>query len=183
MELSLFCNDYHKPNSVSTFDIYPMPRVDELIERLGRAHFISTLDLRKVYWQVPSQLERKPPLALPLSTDRTGSFPLGCMGHRQHFSTWWTPGFLNREGFGAAPRGKSKYSQEFPRTPHQSTGTCHLGVGRILPMLHPWFLPLPSYRPDQKRAPRKHFIDQRKPRKASKVWSTDYPTCAPYTRF
>ena len=30
-----------------------MPRVDELIERLGPARYLSTLDLTKGYWQVP----------------------------------------------------------------------------------------------------------------------------------
>lgn len=48
-----FCNDFRKLNEVSQFDSYPMPRVDELIVRLGRARYISTLDLTKGYWQVP----------------------------------------------------------------------------------------------------------------------------------
>jgi hypothetical protein len=30
-----------------------MPRVDELIDRLGKARYISTLKLTKGYWQVP----------------------------------------------------------------------------------------------------------------------------------
>ena len=48
-----FCNDFRKLNEISNFDAYPMPRVDELMERLGPARFISTLDLTKGYWQVP----------------------------------------------------------------------------------------------------------------------------------
>ena len=48
-----FCNDFRKLNEISKFDAYPMPRVDELIERLGKARYISTLDLTKGYWQVP----------------------------------------------------------------------------------------------------------------------------------
>uniref|UniRef100_A0A8C6LCR8 ribonuclease H n=1 Tax=Nothobranchius furzeri TaxID=105023 RepID=A0A8C6LCR8_NOTFU len=48
-----FCVDFSKLNAVSVFDAYPMPRVDELIERLGKAMFLSTLDLCKGYWQVP----------------------------------------------------------------------------------------------------------------------------------
>lgn len=48
-----FCNDFLKLNEISSFDGYPMPRVDELLGRLGRARFISTLDLIKGYWQVP----------------------------------------------------------------------------------------------------------------------------------
>lgn len=48
-----FCNDFRKVNEILKFDAYPMPRVDELIEQLGPARFVSTLDLTKGYWQVP----------------------------------------------------------------------------------------------------------------------------------
>ncbi|KAL1261366.1 hypothetical protein QQF64_006631 [Cirrhinus molitorella] len=30
-----FCNDFRRLNEVSEFDGYPMPRVDELLDRLG----------------------------------------------------------------------------------------------------------------------------------------------------
>ncbi|KAL0192170.1 hypothetical protein M9458_010466, partial [Cirrhinus mrigala] len=36
-----------------------MPRVDELLDRLGGARFISTLDLTKGYWQVPLSVESR----------------------------------------------------------------------------------------------------------------------------
>lgn len=42
-----FCVDYRKVNDVSKFDAYPMPRVDELLDRLGTARFFTTLDLTK----------------------------------------------------------------------------------------------------------------------------------------
>ncbi|KAL0148818.1 hypothetical protein M9458_055827 [Cirrhinus mrigala] len=58
-----FCNDYRRLNEVSDFDSYPMPRVDELLERLGRARYITTLDLTKGYWQVPLSEEAKPKTA------------------------------------------------------------------------------------------------------------------------
>uniref|UniRef100_A0A3B1KDF6 Gypsy retrotransposon integrase-like protein 1 n=1 Tax=Astyanax mexicanus TaxID=7994 RepID=A0A3B1KDF6_ASTMX len=48
-----FCNDFRRLNSISRFDSYPMPRVDDLIDRLGKARYVSTLDLTKGYWQVP----------------------------------------------------------------------------------------------------------------------------------
>ncbi|CAJ0928317.1 unnamed protein product [Ranitomeya imitator] len=54
-----FCNNYQKLNEVSKFDAYPMPRVDELIERLGHARYITTLDLTKGYWQIPMAQEAK----------------------------------------------------------------------------------------------------------------------------
>uniref|UniRef100_A0A9J7YCJ2 Gypsy retrotransposon integrase-like protein 1 n=1 Tax=Cyprinus carpio carpio TaxID=630221 RepID=A0A9J7YCJ2_CYPCA len=58
-----FCNDFRRLNEVSEFDGYPMPRVDELLDRLGRARFISTLDLTKGYWQVPLTEQTKPKTA------------------------------------------------------------------------------------------------------------------------
>ncbi len=58
-----FCNDYRRLNEVSQFDGYPMPRVDELLDRLGRARYISTLDLTKGYWQVPLSESAKPKTA------------------------------------------------------------------------------------------------------------------------
>ncbi|KYO33546.1 hypothetical protein Y1Q_0008723 [Alligator mississippiensis] len=34
-------------NAADKFDAYLMPRVDELVENIGQAHYISTLDLTK----------------------------------------------------------------------------------------------------------------------------------------
>ena len=48
-----FSNNFRKLNDVSDFDAYPMSRVDEMIERLGPARYLTTLDLTKGYWQVP----------------------------------------------------------------------------------------------------------------------------------
>jgi len=44
-----FCVDYRKVNAVSKFAAHPMPRVDELLDRLSTARFYSTLDLTKGY--------------------------------------------------------------------------------------------------------------------------------------
>ena len=48
-----FCVDYRKLNKVAKFDAYPMPRIEELIDTIGPAQVISTLDLAKGYWQIP----------------------------------------------------------------------------------------------------------------------------------
>ncbi|KAK7939750.1 hypothetical protein WMY93_003076 [Mugilogobius chulae] len=39
-------------NAISNFDPYPMPRIDELLERCGGAAYITTLDLSRGYWQL-----------------------------------------------------------------------------------------------------------------------------------
>ena len=46
------CVDYRRLNQVTQEDRYPMPRVEELLEQLGSARFITTLDLTKGYYQV-----------------------------------------------------------------------------------------------------------------------------------
>ena len=48
-----FCTDFRKVNSVTKSDTYPLPRVDDCIDHVGKAKFVSTFDLLKGYWQVP----------------------------------------------------------------------------------------------------------------------------------
>ncbi|KAI2645215.1 Retrovirus-related Pol polyprotein from transposon 17.6 [Labeo rohita] len=59
-----FCNDFRRLNEVSEFDGYPIPRVDELLDHLGRARYITTLDLTIGYWQWPLAVP-DPPLRPP----------------------------------------------------------------------------------------------------------------------
>lgn len=44
--------DYRKLNSVSKKDAFPMPRVDEVISKLGKAKIFSTLDFKQGYYQI-----------------------------------------------------------------------------------------------------------------------------------
>lgn len=48
-----FCSDFRKVNSVTKPDSYPLPRVDDCVDRVGSARFVSKFDLLKGYWQVP----------------------------------------------------------------------------------------------------------------------------------
>lgn len=77
-----FCNDFRKLNEVSTFDGYPVPRVDELIDQLGKARFISTLDLTKEYWQVPltPSAREKTPFSTPSGHWHYRFLPFGLHG-------------------------------------------------------------------------------------------------------
>ena len=58
-----FCVDYRKINQVAKFDAYPMPRVEDVLEEVGPAKYISTLDLVRGYWQVPMSEESKEKMA------------------------------------------------------------------------------------------------------------------------
>ena len=48
-----FCIDYGKLNNVTKMDAYPIPRTEEMLEKIARAKFISKIDLTKEYWQIP----------------------------------------------------------------------------------------------------------------------------------
>ena len=47
-----FCVDYRELNSVTKADTFPLPRVDDLLDQLGRAKYFSTLDLASGFWQI-----------------------------------------------------------------------------------------------------------------------------------
>lgn len=47
-----FCCDYRKLNSVTLKDAYPLPRVEESLDALGKAKLFSSLDLTAGYFQV-----------------------------------------------------------------------------------------------------------------------------------
>ena len=47
-----FCVDYRRLNTVTRKDVYPLPRIDDILDTLGRAKYFTTLDLSAGYWQV-----------------------------------------------------------------------------------------------------------------------------------
>ena len=47
-----FCIDYRKVNAVIRKDNFPLPRIEDCIEAVGEAKYVSKIDLLKGYWQI-----------------------------------------------------------------------------------------------------------------------------------
>ena len=47
-----FCVDFHSFNSVTKLDQFPLPRIDDLLDQLGKSRYFTTLDLAFGYWQI-----------------------------------------------------------------------------------------------------------------------------------
>ncbi len=48
-----FCTDYRRVNVLTRPDSYPLPRMEDCVDQVGSAKFVSKFDLLKGFWQVP----------------------------------------------------------------------------------------------------------------------------------
>ena len=53
------CIDFRKVNQVAKVDSYPLPRIEDLIDKMGQAKYITTMDLSRGYWQIPLTKDSK----------------------------------------------------------------------------------------------------------------------------
>ena len=97
------CVDYHRLNSVSEMDAYPMPCIDDLVDRVREAKFITTLDLSWGYWQVPVREEDQPKTAFttPYGLFQFKVMPFGLQGTPAIFQ-WMMDILLDGLDFAAA---------------------------------------------------------------------------------
>ena len=47
------CQDFRMVNAVTKADSFPIPRIEDCIDKVGHAKYVSKFDLLKGYWQVP----------------------------------------------------------------------------------------------------------------------------------
>ena len=94
-----FCVDFRKVNSISKFDAYPMARIDDIIDRLGRARYLSTIDLTRGYWQVPLSEEsrKKTAFTTPTGLYEFTTMPFGLHGAPATFQRMMDRIIVNRE--------------------------------------------------------------------------------------
>lgn len=54
-----FCVDYRRLNKVTERDAYPLPYISNILDKLRDAKYLSSLDIKSAYWQVPMSPESK----------------------------------------------------------------------------------------------------------------------------
>jgi hypothetical protein len=59
-----FCIDFRKVNEVTRKDAYSLPFINVILDKLRRARYISTIDLKSGYWQIPLTPASKPITAI-----------------------------------------------------------------------------------------------------------------------
>ncbi|GBG84966.1 hypothetical protein CBR_g39429 [Chara braunii] len=60
------CIDYRKLNDITIKDVYPLPRIDELLDAIGSARFFSKFDVRHVFHHLLVREEDRPKTAFVL---------------------------------------------------------------------------------------------------------------------
>ena len=54
-ETTRFCIDYFDLNCVTKKDAYPISSIESILDRLRRARYISKIDLKQAYYQIPME--------------------------------------------------------------------------------------------------------------------------------
>lgn len=60
------CLDSRQLNKVTKKDSYPLPRVQTVLDNLRNAHYLSTIDLKSAFWQIPLEDSSKEKTAFGL---------------------------------------------------------------------------------------------------------------------
>ena len=76
------CVDYRRVNAASATDAYLLPCIDDIIDQIGRAKYLTTIDLTKGYWEVPvaSEDRHKTAFCTPFRLFEFNVMPFGLQG-------------------------------------------------------------------------------------------------------
>lgn len=83
-----FCVNYKKLNAVSTPDAYPIPYVSSILDKLRDAHFLTTLDIKSAYWQIPVAQQSRPLTAFTVPNRGLFQFKRMPFGLHSAPATW-----------------------------------------------------------------------------------------------
>ncbi|KAG5879135.1 hypothetical protein JTB14_004111 [Gonioctena quinquepunctata] len=83
-----FCVNYKKLNAVSVPDAYPIPYVSSILDRLRDAKYLSTLDIKSAYWQIPVAESSRPLTAFTVPTRGLFQFRRMLSGLHSAHATW-----------------------------------------------------------------------------------------------
>lgn len=83
-----FCCDYRKLNSVTSRDSYPLPYVSQILDRLRDARYLSSLDIKSAYFQVPLEESSKEKTAFTVPSRGLFQFKRMPFGLHNAPATW-----------------------------------------------------------------------------------------------
>ncbi|GFX12736.1 retrovirus-related Pol polyprotein from transposon 17.6 [Trichonephila clavipes] len=95
------CIDYRRLNKVTRTQFFPLPNIEELLEKVSAAKYISILDLTRGYWQIPlsPRPQRYASFVTTFETFKPLRLPFSLKNEPYYFSRLMTNLLRNCEDF------------------------------------------------------------------------------------
>ncbi|GFX61377.1 hypothetical protein TNCV_4894211 [Trichonephila clavipes] len=95
------CIDYRRLNKITRTQFFPLPNIEELLEKVSAAKYISVLDLTRGYWQIPlsPRAQRYASFVTTFGTFKPLRLPFGLKNAPYYFSRLMANLLRNCEDF------------------------------------------------------------------------------------